>query len=342
MRYPVIVPKKTLPPRKVKQLNSSQSEEISVSVRKEVDEIDSTEILNKKSNEDLTFNSEKSLAETSGKLSGEKSEELRCHYCDKIQSSKSSLSYHIKTVHLLQNPFSNENSENTDKKKQIENKDEDNEVIRIDYEIDSFEKSNEVSILEGENYHCPHCEAVFLRKLSLNEHIKNFHRNISSESSYPNSPETESNILKDVNPTSKISDRRKPTLKLHKIKEIAFDSENFSYICQHLEILPVIFKCKNENCKAYKIMQTFDDIQIKRYFEEHDCHENTFVQVLGSNSPAPASNPNIVNVSCNNNEAIMDTSKFKSGGIGNCIQFGEEWINPNEFERRSGSRQGSL
>ena len=300
MRYPVIVPKKTLPPRKVKQLkakNSSQSEEISVGEENQaIDEIDSTEISNKTSNEDLSLNSEKSLAENLTK----KSEELRCRYCDKIQSNKSSLGYHISTVHLLQNPFLNEPDENTDpfvKKKQIENKDDENEGITID------------------NENCPHCESVFSRKLGLNEHIKNFHQNISSN---PPESETESDILEKVNSTSENSDRREPALKLHKIKEIAFDSLTFSYVCQHLEKLPVIFKCKNENCEAYMIMQSFDDIQVKSYFEDHDCSE-----VLGSSTPVPASNLQIVK--CVNLFAKMDVKKFKAGGIGNCIQLGKDY-----------------
>ena len=85
-------------------------------------------ISNKNSNEGLSFKSEKNLVETdfSVKLSGEKSEELRCPCCDKIQTNKSSLSYHISTVHYFQNPFLNENTDLSVKKKQIENKDEDN------------------------------------------------------------------------------------------------------------------------------------------------------------------------------------------------------------------------
>ena len=123
-----------------------------------------------------------------------------------------------------------------------------------------------------------------------------------------------SNEGENVNLMFQKSDRSEPVLKLHKIKEITYDSEKFSYICQHLEILPVIFKCKNENCKAYKIIQNFDyqqefllEIgQVKSYFEEHDCIEDT----------------QIVSVSCMNYLAIMDIKKFKSGGIGNCIQLG--------------------
>ena len=122
-----------------------------------------------------------------------------------------------------------------------------------------------------------------------------------------------SNEEENVNSMSQKSDRSEPVLKLHKIKEITF-ANNFSYICQQLEILPVIFKCKNENCKAYKIIQNFDyqqefllEIgQVKSYFEEHYCIEDT----------------QIVSVSCMNYHAIMDIKKFKSGGIGNCIQLG--------------------
>ena len=65
---------------------------------------------------------------------------------------------------------------------------------------------------------------------------------------------------------------------------------------------------------------------------------------------SPVSNPNIaplstnpkltpiVEVKCKDTFAFMDTKKFVSGGIGNCIQLGEEWLTPNEFEKRSGSR----
>ena len=34
----------------------------------------------------------------------------------------------------------------------------------------------------------------------------------------------------------------------------------------------------------------------------------------------------------------MDTTKFESGGVGKCIKLGEEWITPNEFEKRSNCR----
>ena len=196
MRYPLIVPKKALPPRKVKQLNSSQNEEISVSLRKEVDEIDSIEISNEKSNEELTFNSEKSLAETSGKLSGEKSEELRCPYCDKIQTNKSSLLYHITTIHYPQNLDLYENTDQSVNPRQRKTSEEGIEVVTLD-EIDSPEISNkksnedlsfksEKSLVEtdfsvkllGEKFEelrCPYCDKIQTNKSSLSYHISTVH-----------------------------------------------------------------------------------------------------------------------------------------------------------------------
>ena len=35
---------------------------------------------------------------------------------------------------------------------------------------------------------------------------------------------------------------------------------------------------------------------------------------------------------------MLHTDKFKSGNIGECIQTGEEWITPNKFELRAGSK----
>ena len=46
----------------------------------------------------------------------------------------------------------------------------------------------------------------------------------------------------------------------------------------------------------------------------------------------------IVDVECKDSVAIMEISKFVSGGIGECIKFEDEWITPAEFERRAGSR----
>ena len=46
----------------------------------------------------------------------------------------------------------------------------------------------------------------------------------------------------------------------------------------------------------------------------------------------------IESVKCNGLLATMDTTKFVSGSIGKSIQLGGEWVTPNEFEKRSGSR----
>ena len=124
-----------------------------------IDEIDSPEISNKKSNEDLSFKSDKSLVETDFSVansnSNSKSEELRCPYCDKIQTNKSSLSYHISTVHYFQNPFLNENTNLSVKKKQIENKEEDipKQVCRnkdLDSKVAQKEHSNEITKTDQE------------------------------------------------------------------------------------------------------------------------------------------------------------------------------------------------
>ena len=35
---------------------------------------------------------------------------------------------------------------------------------------------------------------------------------------------------------------------------------------------------------------------------------------------------------------LLHTDKFKSGNIGECIQTGQEWMTPNKFEVRAGSK----
>ena len=88
-------------------------------------------------------------------------------------------------------------------------------------------------------------------------------------------------------------DSRRLVLKLNKIEKMTFSSSSngqkyeckmcghisviFKNFCRHLrirhkEMLPIIFRCKN--CDFYKILQTFDDNQIEKYFEEHQCSNN--------------------------------------------------------------------
>ena len=54
--------------------------------------------------------------------------------------------------------------------------------------------------------------------------------------------------------------------------ECGYDSIRFKNICQHVEKkLPVIFNCKN--CNSKNIMQNFDDNEIEKYFENHECSD---------------------------------------------------------------------
>ena len=37
-------------------------------------------------------------------------------------------------------------------------------------------------------------------------------------------------------------------------------------------------------------------------------------------------------------KAILHTEKFENGGKGQCIKLGDEWLTPNQFEIRAGSK----
>merc|ERR1712156_557643 len=68
----------------------------------------------------------------------------------------------------------------------------------------------------------------------------------------------------------------------------------------------------------------------------------------GSNASTPTSTSNtpvstprmgpVMNVRCKSTTAVMYTAKYESGSKGKCIQLGEEWLTPNEFEDRAGSK----
>ena len=45
-----------------------------------------------------------------------------------------------------------------------------------------------------------------------------------------------------------------------------------------------------------------------------------------------------MNVRCKSTTAVMYTAKYESGSKGKCIQLGDEWLTPNEFEDRAGSK----
>merc|ERR1719266_517756 len=60
-----------------------------------------------------------------------------------------------------------------------------------------------------------------------------------------------------------------------------------------------------------------------------------------SSSTTPVSTPRmgpVMNVRCKSTTAVMYTQKYESGSKGKCIQLGEEWLTPNEFEDRAGSK----
>ena len=99
------------------------------------------------------------------------------------------------------------------------------------------------------------------------------------------------------------------------------DSLNFHQHLQKMHTMPVILYCKN--CNDYKIVQTFDEIE--SFFEDHECNSPTSNSQIEPVPSVSSSNlQNFLNVSCKDLSANMDTSKFISGGVGNCIQLGKD------------------
>ena len=103
---------------------------------------------------------------------------------------------------------------------------------------------------------------------------------------------------------------------------------------------------KNINLHKSKILsKETQNLQVIEKTNSSDSYSepimglNTAVSNLETDPSKSCNNiPRIVNVSSKKLLAIMDTTKFKSGGKGKCIQLGKEWLTPNEFERRSGAR----
>jgi hypothetical protein len=46
----------------------------------------------------------------------------------------------------------------------------------------------------------------------------------------------------------------------------------------------------------------------------------------------------VLNVRCKSTTALLYTNKYETGSKGKCIQLGDEWLTPNEFEERAGSK----
>ena len=103
---------------------------------------------------------------------------------------------------------------------------------------------------------------------------------------------------------------------------------------------------KNINLHKSKILsKETQNLQVIEKTNSSDSYSepimglNTAVSNLETDPSKSCNNiPRIVNVSSKKLLAIMDTTKFKSGGKGKCIQLGKEWLTPNEFERQSGAR----
>lgn len=47
---------------------------------------------------------------------------------------------------------------------------------------------------------------------------------------------------------------------------------------------------------------------------------------------------NMLKVRCKSTTAVLNASKYESGSKGKCIQLSDEWLTPNEFEERAGSK----
>merc|ERR1711994_854311 len=59
-----------------------------------------------------------------------------------------------------------------------------------------------------------------------------------------------------------------------------------------------------------------------------DINKFTGVKKLGA----------VMNVRCKSTTAILYSNKYETGSKGKCIQLGDEWLTPNEFEDRAGSK----
>ena len=59
-----------------------------------------------------------------------------------------------------------------------------------------------------------------------------------------------------------------------------------------------------------------------------DVNKYTGVKKLGA----------VMNVRCKSTTAILYSNKYETGSKGKCIQLGDEWLTPNEFEDRAGSK----
>ena len=111
------------------------------------------------------------------------------------------------------------------------------------------------------------------------------------------------------------------TLQKYECESCDKDFLNFHKHVQKMHAMPLILYCKN--CNEYKIVQTFNEIE--SFFEEHECNSPTSnSQIEPVPSVSSTNLPKILHVKCKDLSANLDTSKFISGGNGNCIQLGKD------------------
>ena len=69
-------------------------------------------------------------------------------------------------------------------------------------------------------------------------------------------------------------------------------------------------------------------------------HFGLLTKIIGSfQMQAPQSKlASVLNVRCKSTTALLYTNKYETGSKGKCIQLGDEWLTPNEFEERAGSK----
>ena len=216
---------------------------------------------------------------------------------------------------------------------------EDHESFEIDIE-ETLETENLNSISEKSDL-----------ENNINQ-IENYH--VVHESSDVDSVETSVEVVGlnttasniQIDPISNVSTNPKSVNIRNNEESQGIDSADQNSNVSETENLSGIFvkpiETENFDQMPEKSDQTFHDNQTENYFQEQVESEVTSVQVVGSNTPKsnPQINllPKIVTVSCMELLAKMDTSKFSSGSKGKCIQFGEDWLTPNEFQEISGSK----
>uniref|UniRef100_A0A0K2UHN6 Deformed epidermal autoregulatory factor 1 homolog [Acyrthosiphon pisum] n=1 Tax=Lepeophtheirus salmonis TaxID=72036 RepID=A0A0K2UHN6_LEPSM len=67
-------------------------------------------------------------------------------------------------------------------------------------------------------------------------------------------------------------------------------------------------------------------------------HAHQQQQLQMQQRPAQSRIGSVMQVRCKSTTALLYANKYESGSRGKCIQLGDEWLTPNEFEDRAGSK----